>query len=73
MKLIFGYQDTRVNHEDFAITPFLGAVYVKKRAYGISVCWGFWDVMIAIGFRIPKCDELKELTKHILLLKSIPK
>ncbi len=44
--------DTRSNHEDFALTPYLGWVYegnLDYKAYGLSLTWGYWSVILAIG------------------------
>jgi len=57
MRIIGGYQDTRTNNEDFAITPFLFGVWsngVIVKIFGIGICWGFYSVYIGIGFGIPK-------------------
>ncbi len=57
MKIISGYQDTRTNKEDFAITPYLFGVWLngeRIKVYGIGVCWGFYSLFIGIGFNIPK-------------------
>lgn len=57
MRIISGFQDTRTNNEDFALTPFLFGVfghYKIIKAYGIGVCWGYYSFFIALGFNIPK-------------------
>lgn len=57
MKIIGGYQDTRTNGEDFALTPYLFLVIAKfyfVQVYGIGLCWGFWSIYLGIGFNIPK-------------------
>lgn len=57
MRLVGGYQDTRTNKEDFALTPYLFGVYVKERIikiYGLGLCWGWISVYLGIGFNIPK-------------------
>ena len=55
-KLIGGYQNTKLNKEDFAITPFLFVVCVNLvliSIKGIGICWGHHAVYIGIGFGIP--------------------
>ena len=57
MKIISGFQDTRTNKEDFAITPYLFGVWVSGKiikVYGIGLCWGFYSIFVGIGFNIPK-------------------
>lgn len=57
MKLIGGFQNTKLNNEDFAITPFLFGVFVKGKIisiYGIGICWGYYAVYVGFGFGIPK-------------------
>lgn len=57
MKIIAGFQDTRLNNEDFAITPFLFGVCTTLETisvYGIGICWGYYSVYIGLGFGIPK-------------------
>jgi hypothetical protein len=56
-KFLYGFQDTRKNSEDFALTPFLLLVYVnqdKCKIRGIGICWGYSSVFLAFGFNIPK-------------------
>ena len=57
MKIVSGFQDTRKNKEDFALTPYLFGILVKEKlikVYGIGLCWGFYSIYIGIGFNIPK-------------------
>jgi hypothetical protein len=57
MKIIGGFQDTRLNNEDFAITPFLFGVWTVLEiisVYGIGICWGYYSAYIGFGFGIPK-------------------
>ncbi len=57
MKLIGGYQDTRNNKEDLALTPYLFTVYVKGKVikvYGLGICWFYYSIYLGIGFNIPK-------------------
>ena len=56
MRIIGGYQDTRTNKEDFALTPYLFGVWLKGnviRVYGLGVCWGYYSLFLAIGINIP--------------------
>lgn len=56
-RFIGGFQDTRTNGEDFAITPYLFGVWVQEeiiKVYGMGLCWGFYSIYIGIGFNIPK-------------------
>ena len=60
-RLISGYQDTRTNNEDFALTPYLFLVKSKGKiinAYGLGFCWGFYSVFIGLGINIPKSFPL---------------
>ena len=55
--IVSGYQNTKYNCEDFALTPYLFLVYAygkKNQVYGIGLCWGYWSVYVGIGFNIPK-------------------
>jgi len=57
MRIIGGYQNTKLNKEDFALTPYLFTVYVKGKIiqiYGLGICWGFYSVYIGIAFNLPK-------------------
>jgi hypothetical protein len=53
--IVSGFQDTRTNNEDFAITPYLFSVHVNKslKIFGIGFCWGFYAIYIGIGFNVP--------------------
>lgn len=56
-KIVSGYQDTRTNKEDFALTPYLFSVlYFGKiiKIFGIGVCWGYYSFYIGIGKNISK-------------------
>ena len=57
MRIIGGYQDTRTNKEDFALTPYLFGVWLNKsytiKVYGLGFCWGFFSFYLGIGFNIP--------------------
>lgn len=55
-KIIGGYQNTKLNKEDFAITPYLFGIFVKLTnisVYGIGLCWGYYSIYIGLGFGIP--------------------
>ena len=55
--IVGGYQDTRDNGEDFALTPFLFSVVSRKsffKIYGIGICWGWWCIHVGLMFRAPK-------------------
>lgn len=57
MKILHGFQDTRTNSEDFALTPYLFSVWVNGsvlKVCGIGLCWGFYSYYIGVGFGIPK-------------------
>lgn len=57
MRIIGGYQNTKKNQEDFALTPYLFSVYVNGRVlmiFGIGICWGYASFYGGIGFGIPK-------------------
>ena len=57
MTLVGGYQDTRTNHEDFAITPFLFLVWLNNerfKIYGLGICWGFHSTYLGIATKLPK-------------------
>ena len=56
-KIIGGYQDTRTNKEDFALTPYLFSVYFSGeiiKVIGIGFCWGYYSFYIGVGKNIPK-------------------
>ena len=57
MRLQGGFQDTRKNNEDFALTPYLFSVWITGKiisVYGIGLCWGYYSFYIGLGFNIPK-------------------
>jgi|688.fasta_scaffold52260_12 hypothetical protein len=59
LRLMSGFQDTRSNQEDFAITPYLFGVFNKHKlskssVYGFGFCWGFYAIYFSLGFNIPK-------------------
>lgn len=53
-KIFGGYQDTRDNDEDLAITPYLGFVHQKDKTFGVSFTWLYWSLFVAIGKNLPK-------------------
>ena len=71
-KLIAGLQDTRINNEDFAITPYLFLVKTKGEynfggefnIYGIGICLFYWAVFIGIGFNVPKTMKFFRYYKY---------
>lgn len=57
MRFIGGYQNTKTNNEDFAITPYLFGVKMfgdKIKVIGLGICWGHASVYLGLGFGIPK-------------------
>ena len=57
IRIIGGYQDTRPNKEDIALTPYLFGVYVNGeilKVRGIGLCWLYYSVYIGFGLNIPK-------------------
>ena len=57
MRLIGGYQNTKTNKEDFAITPYLFGVKMfgdKIKVIGLGICWGYGSVYLGFGVGIPK-------------------
>lgn len=56
MRIIGGYQDTRNNNEDLAITPYLlGVLYWGDiKVIGVGLCWIYSSVYIGIGLNVPK-------------------
>ncbi len=56
MRIIGGYQYTRKNKEDFALTPYLFLVYFMSefKVFGIGLCWGYGSIYIGLGANIPK-------------------
>ena len=54
--LIGGFQDTRTNKEDFAITPYLFGVWVQGKyvkVRGLGLCFGYYALFIGFAFNIP--------------------
>ena len=58
VRLMGGFLDTRTQQEDFALTPYIGLVYVNipksVKVIGISFTWGYYCVHLSLGFNIPK-------------------
>ena len=59
MKVNFlsGYQNTKKNGEDFALTPYLFLVNgqnYESKCLGIGICWGYYGFFIAFATNIPK-------------------
>ncbi len=57
MQIVSGFQDTRANNEDFALTPYLFGVWVRgdmAKVYGLGICWGYYSFYLGLGFNIPK-------------------
>jgi len=55
-RFIGGFQDTRTNNEDFALTPYLFGVWVtgeKIKVCGLGICWGYYSVYLGLGRNIP--------------------
>jgi len=67
MRIVGGIQDTRLNGEDFALTPFLFSVVVHKtlKLYGIGICWGWWACYIGFSLNLPK--EIPSFTKDLII------
>ena len=67
-RLIGGFQDTRLNKEDFALTPDLFGVWVIGKTIkvrGIGICFGYYSVYLGLGCNIPKdYPSFKVLSKN---------
>lgn len=68
MRILFRYQDTRSNQEDFALTPYLFLVYVNQykdiKLRGLGFCWGFVAFGFIIGVNVPKEVKTFKATKR---------
>ena len=56
LRIIGGFQDTRENKEDLAITPYLALVMVNSDGIivlGISITWIYHTIYIGIGYNLP--------------------
>jgi len=65
MKIVYGYQNTKENGEDIALTPYIFGVFVNGkvlRVYGLGLCFIHWSFYIALGFGVPK--NWKQLLKN---------
>ena len=52
-----GFKDTRINNEDFALTPYLFGVWANIRiikVIGIGICWGYYAGYLALIRNPPK-------------------
>jgi len=56
IRLLGGFQDTRTNKEDVAITPYLFGVFVNGiiKVFGLGICWGYYSFYIGVGWNIPE-------------------
>lgn len=67
-RLIGGFQDTRTNKEDFALTPYFFGVWVTGeviKVRGLGICWGYYSVYLGLGWNIPKSyPSFKVLSKN---------
>ena len=57
MRIIFGYQDTRTNNEDLAITPYLFLLQPDTeivKVIDLGICWLHYSFYIGIGKNIPR-------------------
>lgn len=68
MRILFAYQNTKSNNEDFALTPYI-FVFCKTDEtpyfFGFGVCWGHAAAGIMLGFGIPKnYPTFKNYTKR---------
>lgn len=51
MNIATGFQDTRVNNEDMALTPYLFLVKAKAEkttCLGIGLCWIYYAAFIGV-------------------------
>jgi hypothetical protein len=66
MDFVLGFQDTRTNSEDFAITPYIFGVYVnlKIKVFGLGICWGWYSAYAGIGFNLPKESKKISIRKY---------
>jgi hypothetical protein len=58
--LVISIYDTRASLTDFAITPYLYAVWFDNSTFGakgLGLCWGFF----AVHFAFASIKEIKEL------------
>jgi hypothetical protein len=54
IRIVIETFDTRRNHEDFALTPYIGLVnkfdYRNSRVVGLGFCWGFWAIALGLAW-----------------------
>ncbi len=65
MRILGGYQNTRNNEEDIALTPYIFGVWVDGeiiKIIGIGICWFYGSFYIGLGFGIPK--NYKSFKRH---------
>ncbi len=64
-RFISGFQDTRTNNEDFALTPYLFLVWVTDniKARGIGICWGYYSFFLGFGINVPNGFPLFKIFK----------
>lgn len=65
MRIISGYQNTKDNKEDLALTPYLFLVngnFPIVKVYGFGLCWLHYSFYIALGINVPK--HFKFFTNH---------
>lgn len=74
LRILGGYQNTKDNKEDLAITPYLFLVSVnikttkKIRIYGIGICWIHYSFYIGIGINVPRIyPSFRNSSKKLLL------
>ena len=55
LRLQGGYQNTKNNREDFALTPYLFLVkyWADIKVLGIGICWAHYSFWIGIGYNVP--------------------
>lgn len=65
-----GWQNTKDNGEDFAITPYVFSVIPanpnKYKTYGFGLCWGRLAIFIAYSFNIKGLGFFKWVGKVTL-------
>ena len=56
MRILIGYQDTRTNREDLALTLYLFLVkyFGLVKVLGVGFCWIYFSIYIGVGVNIPK-------------------
>ena len=56
IRMIGGFQDTRSNGEDIALTPYLFGVKAKAESIkvtGLGLCWIYFSIYIGVGINVP--------------------